>query len=95
MQRIEKIFKRKAKKTNFLKWDLQNEFILSLLFTMYALSLSVAAVKFSTETEKHLNHEVTLLVSLNSSVVGPLQQWLISSLPIINGSLHFSCNDLH
>ena len=53
---------------------------------MYALSLSAAAVRFSTETEQHLNHEATLLVSLNSSVVGPLQQRLISSLPIITFS---------
>ena len=87
MQRIKNILKRKTKKANFLKWDLQNEFILSLLFTMYALSLSAAAVKFSTQTSQHLNHEVTLLVSLNSSVVGLLQQRLISSLPIITFSM--------
>ena len=54
---------------------------------MYALSLSAAAVKFSTKTSQHLNHEVTLLVSLNSNVVGLLQQRLISSLPIITFSM--------
>ena len=82
-EKIRKILAENTTKASFLKWDLQNEFILSLLITMYILALSAAAVQFSTDTETHLNSNVKAIFSIDPSIVDVFQQRLTSSLPII------------
>ena len=82
-EKIRKILAENTIKADFLKWDLQNEFILSLLITMYILALSAAAVQFSTDTKTHLNSDVTEVFSLDPNKVDIFQQRLTASLPIM------------
>ena len=65
-----------------LKWTLRNQFILSLTFVLYVLGLSLAAVRFSNETESHSNKKSKFLFSLSHNEVAASEQRVMTSLPM-------------
>jgi len=60
---------------------------LSIIFVLYVLTLSISAVQFSSETEKHLNPEIKKIVSLDPKEQELSQLRMISALPLITLSI--------
>jgi len=61
MKKIKMKLGYKNKRSAYVKWELQNQLVLSVTFTFYVLALSSASVQFFTET----NEELQLLFSLD------------------------------
>ncbi len=78
-----------AKRADKLKWDLQNQCLLSVFITLYVLALSSAAVQIYVDTDDHLNTDIQNLTSIYPSVVKRLQQRLINSLHLVTFIVDF------
>ena len=87
MEKIKSCLKKNDHKTERRKWDLQNEMYLSVTFVVYVLALSISAVKFSTETEKHLDAEIKKIFSLDPKEQNVTQLRMITALPLTTFSI--------
>lgn len=87
MAYIAQTLEKKDKNAKRLKQDLQDQFLVSVLLTVYMIAMSSAAVQFSTETERHLNKEVETITSIENNNTG--RQHYISAFPMMTFMVDF------
>ncbi len=85
MKKIERIFEVRGtnRKKTELKYQLQNECVMSMAFVLYTFILSILAMEYAINTEKHLHEEVSKYFFSDSDNLGLRLIYSLSFVPLI------------